>query len=318
MREAASYSDRVVFLGDGRVVDELHQPTTESVLDHLIKGGDLSRFGLYNAVTRTAEELTELFGAEVAQLVDGVTKLSKFSASATLSQEEKQAENFRKMIIAMAQDIRVILVKLADRLHNMRTMDSMKMEKQLKIASETIYVYSPLAHRMGLYNIKTEMEDLAMKYLEQAKKHLIYQILRLRLPVRSDARAVHLAEGLDQHVGRGLDVAHRAVHLGGRGRVVVQVPLGHPHGPDVERPTHPDVPVSVAEDELGRAAADVDDQHRAGDAVADPAHGTVEGEAGLLLTRQHLGRDAWPVVGDHALDANAQVVEIGHRLAQEG
>ncbi len=112
----------------------------------------------------TAEEITELFGPEIAQLVDGVTKLSQFSAANT--QEEKQAENFRKMVVAMAKDIRVLLVKLADRTHNMRTLDSMKPESQERIARETLDIYAPLANRLGIQWIKNELEELSFKYLK--------------------------------------------------------------------------------------------------------------------------------------------------------
>jgi GTP pyrophosphokinase len=108
------------------------------------------------------EDVEREFGSEIARIVDGLTKISNVidvNASA-------QAENFKKILLTLTDDPRVILIKLADRLHNMRTLESMKREKQLKIASETVYVYAPLAHRMGLYNIKTEMEDLAMKYME--------------------------------------------------------------------------------------------------------------------------------------------------------
>ena len=108
------------------------------------------------------EDVERDFGSEIARIVDGLTKISNvIDVNAS-----KQAENFKKILLTLTDDPRVILIKLADRLHNMRTLDSMKREKQLKIASETVYVYAPLAHRMGLYNIKTEMEDLAMKFLE--------------------------------------------------------------------------------------------------------------------------------------------------------
>ncbi len=110
----------------------------------------------------TLDMVSREFGPEIAKIVDGLTKISNV-LDANSSQ---QAENFKKILLTLTDDPRVILIKLADRLHNMRTLGSMKREKQLKIASETVYVYAPLAHRMGLYNIKTEMEDLAMKYME--------------------------------------------------------------------------------------------------------------------------------------------------------
>ena len=110
----------------------------------------------------TLEDIEREFGSEIARIVDGLTKISNV-IDVNASQ---QAENFKKILLTLTDDPRVILIKLADRLHNMRTLDSMKREKQLKISSETVYIYAPLAHRMGLYNIKTEMEDLAMKYME--------------------------------------------------------------------------------------------------------------------------------------------------------
>ncbi|MBI5373242.1 MAG: bifunctional (p)ppGpp synthetase/guanosine-3',5'-bis(diphosphate) 3'-pyrophosphohydrolase [Sphingobacteriales bacterium] len=108
------------------------------------------------------EDVKREFGEEITRIVDGLTKI----ANVIDVNASQQAENFKKILLTLTDDPRVILIKLADRLHNMRTLDSMKREKQLKISSETVYIYAPLAHRMGLYTIKTEMEDLAMKYME--------------------------------------------------------------------------------------------------------------------------------------------------------
>jgi GTP pyrophosphokinase len=110
----------------------------------------------------TLDDVEREFGSEIARIIDGLTKISNVVDTNT----SQQAENFKKILLTLTDDPRVILIKLADRLHNMRTLDSMKREKQLKVSSETVYVYAPLAHRMGLYTVKTELEDLAMKYLE--------------------------------------------------------------------------------------------------------------------------------------------------------
>jgi len=122
----------------------------------------------------TVEELEQVFGKEIAALVDGVTKISKMEFQ---SKEDRQAENFRKMILAMSRDIRVLLVKLADRLHNMRTLDPMSPEARLRISRETMEIYAPLAARLGIYWLRTELEDLAFKYLQPER----YQFIETRL-----------------------------------------------------------------------------------------------------------------------------------------
>jgi len=111
----------------------------------------------------TVHEIEKMFNPKIAQLVDGLTKIAKVKTDQEISM---QAENFRKMLLTLNDDVRVILIKLADRLHNMQTMESMVDYKQAKIASETLYIYAPLAHRLGLYNIKSKLEDLGLKYTE--------------------------------------------------------------------------------------------------------------------------------------------------------
>ncbi len=111
----------------------------------------------------TIDDIQQLFGETVARIVDGLTKISSLKKDMDVSM---QAENFRKMLLTLHDDVRVIIIKIADRLHNMQTMDAMRADKQVRIASETLYIYAPLAHRIGLYNIKTELEDLGLKYTE--------------------------------------------------------------------------------------------------------------------------------------------------------
>jgi GTP pyrophosphokinase len=136
-------------------------------------------------------DIEERFGSEVAQLVDGVTKLSKFS---TLSHEQQQAENIRKMFLAMAEDIRVVLIKLADRLHNMRTLAPLPKEKQLRIARQTLEIYAPLAERLGIWQVKWELEDLAFKVLEPSA----FRELAKLLDTRRRARESYIERAIDE------------------------------------------------------------------------------------------------------------------------
>ena len=123
----------------------------------------------------TVEDIEQHFGKKIAQLVEGLTKISGgiFGDKASL-----QAENFRKLLLTMSEDIRVVLIKMADRLHNMRTLGSMAPNKQYKIAGETLYIYAPLAHRLGLFEIKTELEDLSFKYEHPAAYARISEQIR--------------------------------------------------------------------------------------------------------------------------------------------
>src|ERR1700755_288570 len=125
----------------------------------------------------TIERIQELFGPDVAHVVEGVTKLGAIPFS---SKEERQAENFRKMLLAMVDDIRVILVKLADRLHNMRTLNHLPEERRAMVAQETRDIYAPIANRLGMSKVKNELEELAFKYLEPQ----LYESLRARVETR--------------------------------------------------------------------------------------------------------------------------------------
>ena len=146
----------------------------------------------------TDEEITKEFGSEVALLVDGVTKLGQLSYDA--DKVEVQAENLRKMFLAMAKDIRVILIKLADRLHNMRTLKYMKPEKQKEKARETMDIYAPIAQRLGISKVKIELDDLSLKYLEPEAYYDLVEKIALRKSVRDEY--VHRS-------GRGSQTAHR-------------------------------------------------------------------------------------------------------------
>ncbi|MFY9558020.1 MAG: HD domain-containing protein, partial [Blastocatellia bacterium] len=125
----------------------------------------------------SAEEIEEYFGPEIAHLVDGLTKISKLDHAST---EERQALNMRKMLLAMVDDVRVVLVKLADRLHNMRTLEYLPGDKRRRIAQETIDVYAPIAHRLGMARVRGELEDLAFKHLEPEEYQKLKELVENR------------------------------------------------------------------------------------------------------------------------------------------
>lgn len=159
------------------------------------------------------DEIEALFGDEVRQLVEGVTKLSKLNFE---SKTERQAENFRRMFLAMAQDIRVIVVKLADRLHNMRTLEHLSDEKRRRIARETMEIFAPLANRLGIGRFKWELEDLSFKYLEPEAYRQMQQYVTEKRADR-EARLVQVAETLRQRMHEAniqvMDVSSRPKHL---------------------------------------------------------------------------------------------------------
>ena len=131
----------------------------------------------------TKEDIEKLFGAEVAFLVDGVTKLNQFQYE---TKEDRQMENYRKMILAMAKDVRVVVIKLGDRLHNMRTLKHMRSDKQKRIAKETLEIFAPLAHRLGIFNVKWELEDLSFRYLEPEKYYDLVDQMKQKRQARED------------------------------------------------------------------------------------------------------------------------------------
>ena len=161
----------------------------------------------------THDDIVEQFGEEVASLVDGVTKLGQLSYSK--DKIEVQAENLRKMFLAMAKDIRVILIKLADRLHNMRTMQFMRPEKQKEKSRETMDIYAPIAHRLGISKIKVELDDLSLKYL----KPDVYEELEHSLNSRKEEREAFIKEIVEEvggHIKRAgikAEIDGRVKHL---------------------------------------------------------------------------------------------------------
>jgi GTP pyrophosphokinase len=158
----------------------------------------------------TSEDIGRLFGPEVQRLVDGVTKLGQIPWN---TREERQAENFRKMLLAMARDIRVILVKLADRVDNMRTLQHVSREKQERIARETREIYAPIANRLGIQWMKVELEDLAFRYLEPED----YQDLATKMAGTQSSRDAHIAE-VCHELQRALAAASIPAQVSGRAK----------------------------------------------------------------------------------------------------
>jgi len=163
----------------------------------------------------TFEDIERLFGETVARIVNGLTKISRLSKDQEAS---IQAENFRKMLLTLNDDVRVILIKIADRLHNMQTMDAMPQHKQLRISSETLYIYAPLAHRLGLYNIKTELEDLGLKYTEPE----VYNDILIKLKESKEQQSNYIEEFSNQ-VKKALDKEKLGYEIKGRSKSIYSI-----------------------------------------------------------------------------------------------
>src|SRR5687767_3445289 len=161
----------------------------------------------------TIADLEKRFGRQVARLVDGVTKLSKFGSARSM--EEQQAENIRKMFMAMAEDVRVVIIKLADRLHNMRTLGFLPEEKQGRIARQSMEIYAPLAHRLGMWQIKWELEDLSFKYIEPERYRQLVEMLADRRKVRESFinKSIGILRKELGKLGIGTDISGRPKHL---------------------------------------------------------------------------------------------------------
>src|SRR5699024_1087741 len=163
----------------------------------------------------TLDYIEEHFGEIVATIIDGLTKINKIDMEHSLS---IQAENFRKMLLTLNEDVRVILVKLADRLHNMRTMESMPVHKQAEKASETLYIYAPLAHRIGLYNIKTELEDLGLKYTEPE----VYNDIKTRMAETREEPEAYI-ETFSNIISKALDQENLDYYIQGRTKSIYSI-----------------------------------------------------------------------------------------------
>ncbi|HEX2141940.1 MAG TPA: bifunctional (p)ppGpp synthetase/guanosine-3',5'-bis(diphosphate) 3'-pyrophosphohydrolase [Candidatus Limnocylindria bacterium] len=161
----------------------------------------------------TLADIEKRFGREVGKLVDGVTKLSKFGSARSM--EEQQAENIRKMFMAMAEDVRVVIIKLADRLHNMRTLHFLPAEKQQRIARQSMEIYAPLAHRLGMWQIKWELEDLSFKYTEPVKYRQLVEMLADRRKARESFinKSIQILRKELGKVGISADISGRPKHL---------------------------------------------------------------------------------------------------------
>ena len=161
-------------------------------------------------------EIEAKFGSEVAKLVDGTTRLGKLSWSGEgVATGEVQAENLRKMLVAMAEDLRVVFIKLADRLHNMRTLDALSPERQHRIAQETLEIYAPLAHRLGIWEVKWQLEDLSFRYLESGRYHQIANLIAVRRTQRESfiTQVIQILKVEFDRVGIGAEISGRPKHI---------------------------------------------------------------------------------------------------------